>query len=272
MSAIHPTASIHPQAQLGAGVEVGAFAFIDAGATIGDDCRIGPHTTIHSRTTLGSGCSVHAGAVLGDLPQDLGFKGGNTFVRIGSGCVLREGVTVHRGTKEGTVTELGDHCYLMANAHVAHNCKVGSRVILANGTLLGGYAQIGDGAFISGNCLVHQFVRVGRVAMFGGGSGCSQDVPPFMTLRPLTSNEVLGLNIVGMRRAGITPADRLEIKRAFVMLYRSGLSVRDAVDAMRSELHSAVACELIDFVAASKRGVCRPRSDALEVDETDADA
>jgi UDP-N-acetylglucosamine acyltransferase len=253
---IHPTAVVEPGADIGRDVAIGPFAYVQAGARVGDGCVIGPHASILRFTSVGSGCRIHAGAVLGDLPQDLSFKETESFVRIGSGCVVREGVTIHRGTKPGTATEVGDGCYLMAFSHLAHNVKLGANVIMANGALLGGYVEVGDRVFISGHCGVHQFVRIGRVAMLGGASAVSKDVPPFCTTRPMTLNKMLSVNVVGMRRAGIATADREAIRQAFRLLYHSGLNVSQALAAIRESVSSGPALELCEFVAQSKRGIC----------------
>ena len=186
----HASAIVDKSAVIGNDVEIGPFAVIGADVDLGDGCVIGPHAVIHPYTALGSGCRVHAGAVIGDLPQDLAFKQVRSFVEIGADCVLREGVTVHRGTEEGTKTSLGDECFLMANSHVGHNCLVGDGVILANGALLGGRVEVGAGAFISGNSAVHQFVKVGRLAMLAGLSGISKDLPPFCTTHGATINHL----------------------------------------------------------------------------------
>lgn len=252
---IHPSAVVETGVVLGADVSVGAGAFIEAGAHIGDGCAIGPHAVIFKYVTLGPRCRVHANAVLGDLPQDLGFRDAATFVRIGADCTFREGVTIHRGTKPDTATVVGDHCYLMANSHLAHNVELGNRVILANGVLLAGYVEVGDNVFCGGNAAVHQFCRIGRLAMLQGLAGISQDVPPFCTMHGTTMNGVAGLNIVGLRRAGLTPEQRLEVKRAFKLLYHSGLNYRDAVTRIRAELPPGPAHEMAEFVAASKRGI-----------------
>ncbi len=264
---IHATAVVSPQAELGADVTVGPMAVIEAGAIIGKGTSIGPHAVIMRHTVLGAGCRVHAHAVLGDLPQDVAFGGRESYARIGDGCVIREGVTVHRGTKPGTATEIGRECFLMANSHVGHNARLADRVILANGVLLAGYAEIGARAFISGNCLIHQFVRVGRLAMLGGGSAITKDAPPFCTIYTLHLNQVAGLNVVGLRRAGMPPAERLTVKKAFHLLYLSGLNVKQAIAAIRSEFPDGPARELADFAENSRRGLCRHRHGRGDADE-----
>ena len=253
---IHPTAVIEKGAELGLNVSVGPFTCIEGGVTVGDDCVIGPHVSILRYTTLGKACAVHAGAVLGDLPQDLSFKSDESYLRIGANCRIREGVTLHRGTKPGTATELGDNCYLMAMAHCAHNVKLANNVILANGALLGGYVEVGERAFISGHCLIHQFVRVGRLAFLSGGCGVSKDVPPFCTVHGLTVNRVAALNMVGLRRASMGPDERLQIQQAFALLYRSGLNTSQAVAHIKESFSGGPAFEIAAFVESSHRGIC----------------
>ena len=253
---VHPTAVVDPRAQVGGGVEIGPGAVIEAGVEIGPDCRIGPYAVLLSGTRLGARCRVHAHAVLGDEPQDLKFRGGASRVEIGEDVVIREGVTIHRGTIAGSVTRVGHGCYLMANSHLAHNVQLGERVILANGALLAGLVEVGAGAFISGNVGVHQFVRIGRLAMVGGCTAVSKDVPPFCTLPSGGCNTIAGLNLVGLRRAGVSAEDRLALRRAFRLLFRSGLNVHQAVDRLRAEFPSGPASEWAPFIAASKRGIC----------------
>jgi UDP-N-acetylglucosamine acyltransferase len=254
---IHPTAVIESGAELGQNVQVGPFAYIADGSRIGDGCQIGAHASVLRHTTIGAACRIHDGAVIGDLPQDFAFEASTvSYVRIGTGCVIREGVTIHRGTKPDTVTEVGNQCFLMANSHLAHNVRLGNQVVVANGALLAGYVEVGDRCFISGNCAVHQFVRIGRLAMMGGGSAVSKDVPPFCTARPLSPNTILGLNVVGLRRAGFTPAQRAAVKEAFGLLYRSGLNVGQAVEKMKQRFADGPAKEMTDFVEASRRGIC----------------
>lgn len=269
---IHPSAVISPAADLGAGVSVGPFCVIEDDVALGDGCVLGPHVAILSGTSLGRNCRVHAGAVLGDLPQDQAFRDAATFVRIGANCVFRECVTVHRGTLEGTTTEIGEGCLLMACSHVGHNARLGNYVTLANGALLGGYTEIGDRAFISGNCLVHQFTRVGTLAMMSGGSATQMDVPPFCITRSLTSNTIIGLNVVGLRRAGMPPEDRNSLKRAFDILYRSGLSVSSALVEIERQIDTSAIRELCSFLRGSKRGICKFFRDARRRDENEPGA
>jgi UDP-N-acetylglucosamine acyltransferase len=254
---IHPTAVIDPKAVMGKNVSVGPFVFIDQDVEIGDHCVLGPHASILRYTTVGEGTHVHGGAVLGDLPQDLGFKGESSFVKTGKRCVFREFVTVHRGTKPGTVTEIGDDCFLMAHVHVAHNVKMGNRVIVVNGALLGGYVEVGDRVFISGNVLIHQFVKIGCGAMVGGAAGLSKDVPPFCLVQSMGRNIVQGLNIVGARRAGIPPEERKQIKEAFKLLYLSGLNVTQAAEQLKTAFPTGPAAQFAAFVEQAHRGLCR---------------
>lgn len=254
---IHSTAVVDRAANLGRDVVIGPYAVIDSDVTIGDGTVIGAHAVIYRYTTLGMNCRVHAHAVLGDTPQDMAFKEAPSFVRIGAGTIIREHVTIHRGTKPETATEVGENCFLMVNSHLGHNVKLGNHVIIVNAALLAGYVEVGDRAFVSGNVVLHQFVHVGRLAMLSGLSGISKDVPPFCTTAGLMPNSVGGLNVVGMRRAGITPPERIQIKRAFDLVYRSGLNVSQAVERIRAEALSGPAAEFGAFAEASKRGLCR---------------
>ena len=251
---IHPTAVIHPKAQLDATVRVGPYAVIDAGVVLGPHCRVGPHVYLTGQTTVGAHNTFFAGCVIGEAPQDLKYKGESTGLRVGDHNVFREHVTVHRSTRPDSETELGSNNLLMAHCHVGHNSVVGNHVILANGVLLGGHVRVEDRAFLSGNCLVHQFVRVGTLALMQGGSAISKDLPPFSVARG--DNGICGLNTVGLRRAGISAADRLELKKLYHALFRSGRKLREAMAAAEQEFRSAVAQTLLRFLAGSKRGVC----------------
>jgi UDP-N-acetylglucosamine acyltransferase len=259
---IHPTAVIAPTVQLGQGVAIGPFACIEDDVVVGDGCVIGPHVCLMRFTRLGANCRIHAGAVLGDLPQDRNFTGSESCVEIGAGCVIREGATVHRGTQAGSVTRVGDHCMLMAYSHLAHNVTLGHQVVVCNNALLAGHVQVGDQAFISGNCLVHQFTRIGRLAMLSGGSGVQMDVPPFCITRSLFSNTVMNLNVVGLRRAGLSAQERRLLQCAFDILYGAGLPVSRALERLEQEFDSPHVHELCEFVRTSKRGICKFIRDA----------
>lgn len=267
---IHPTAIVDPAAQLGANVEINPYAIVGAGVKIGDGTKLGPHAVIHPFTTIGANCTVHAHAVLGDLPQDYAFQSDvRSFVVIGDRVMIREHVTIHRGSKPDTVTEVGDECFLMAGAHLAHNVKLGRRAIIVNNALLAGYVEIGEGAIVSGGAVIHQFTKVGRLAMLSGLSGIGKDIPPFCVCAGVHLNAVAGLNVVGMRRAGIGADQRKQIKRAFDLLYRSGLNFRDVPAAIRAEFSAGPALEIADFVAASRRGICPLRGGADPEGETE---
>ena len=252
---IHPTAVVEEGAVLAAGVSVGPFSYVQAGATLGAGTQLGPHVTVLEFTALGEGCSLHAGAVVGDLPQDLAFGGDESYVRIGDRCTIRECVTIHRGTTPGSTTVVGDDCMLMACSHLAHNVQLGNHVILANGVLLAGHAEVGDQVFMGGNAMVHQFARVGRLAMISGATAAKKDVPPFCMTRAHTAG-VMGLNTVGLRRASISSQDRRQLKLALKLLYRSGLNVSHALERIEQETEGDLVAELSDFVRTSKRGIC----------------
>jgi UDP-N-acetylglucosamine acyltransferase len=251
---IHPTAIIHPKAQIDPSSQIGPYAVIDEDVRVGPHCVVGPHVYLTGRTTIGVHNHFFAGCVIGEAPQDLKYQGTSTRVRIGDRNVLREHVTVHRSSNPAEVTVLGSDNLLMAHCHVAHNCRLGDHVILANGALLGGYVSVDDRAFISGNCLVHQFVRVGTLALMQGGSAISKDLPPYTVARG--DNGICGLNTVGLRRAGLGPAERLELKQLYHALFRDNQSLRSALSAARRKFSSHSAIVMLDFLAASKRGVC----------------
>ena len=250
---IHATAIIHPDANLDSSATVGPYTLIDADVTIGPDCVIGPHCHITGQTTLGAGNRFHSGCVIGDTPQDLKYAGDPTGLRIGDHNVFREHVTVGRSNKLEEETVIGSHNFLMANAHVGHNSAVGDHVIMCNGAALGGHVIVQDRAFLSTNCLVHQFVRIGTLSLMQGGSGISKDLPPFTIARGL--NEICGLNVIGLRRAGITAEQRLELKQVYRLLFRSGLRLSEALKQAEGHSPNSPAAQLITFAATSKRGL-----------------
>lgn len=254
MTRIHSTAVVDPKAELGDGVEVGPHAVIDAGVRVGAGTRIGPSAYLTGWTDIGTGNAIGCGAVIGETPQDVGFKGGVTRVRIGDRNVIREYVTIHRGTAEGSETVIGDDVFLMATAHLAHNCRIGDRAIVANGALLAGYVDLGERAFVSGNVVVHQFVRIGRLAMIGGGARVSKDVPPYVLVEG--NSIVRAMNVIGMRRAGLSSEARNRIKEAYRTLYRRGLPHDAAMARLESGADLPELREIVAFLKGSKRGLC----------------
>lgn len=251
---IHPTAIIHPKAQLDSTVSVGPYAVIDQHVALGTNCVVGPHVHLTGNTTIGAHNQFHTGCVIGDAPQDLKYNGEPTWLRVGDYNVFREHVTVNRSNNPKEETVIGSHNFLMANSHVGHNVFLADNIVLANGALLAGHVVVADRAFISGNCLVHQFCRVGTLAFMQGGAAISMDLPPFTVAS--RSNDMCGLNTVGLRRAGFIPKQRQELKLLYHTLFRSGKNLRDALAAARQEFTSAPAKIMLEFIAAAKRGVC----------------
>jgi len=259
---IHPTASIAPSAQLGNNVRVGPGAQIDDGCVVGDDCEIRAHAVITGQAVLGKGNQIGYGAIIGAEPQDTSFKNEPSRVVVGDGNIIREYVTIHRGSKGGTETRLGDGNFLMVGCHVAHNCRIGNRVIIVNNVLLGGYVEVEDRAFLGGGAVVHQFVRIGELAIIRGRSALGKDLPPYFMACEV--NEVSGLNRIGMRRAGFGEEVRRDLTRAYKLLYRSGLNISQALDTIEKELYAPARGEeigkLLAFIRGSKRGICRIRA------------
>lgn len=254
MATIHPTAIIHPGAQLDPSVSVGPYALIDENVVLAANCIVGPQVHLTGHTTIGAGNRFHTGCVIGDAPQDLKYAGAPTRLRIGDNNVFREHVTAHRSTKPEDETVIGSGNFLMAHSHVAHNVRVGNQVIIANGALLAGHVSVDDRAFISGNCLIHQFVRVGTLALMQGGSAISKDLPPFTIARG--DNGICGLNVIGLRRAGVGSEERLELKKLYHVLFRSGQNMSNALAVAELRFTSELTQLLMNFVATSKRGVC----------------
>ncbi len=269
---IHSTAIVHPDAKLDSTVKVGPATVIDAEVEIGPHCVIGPHVYLTGATTIGAYNQLFAGCVIGEAPQDLKYNGEPTRLRIGDHNVFREHVTVHRSSKPDGETLIGSHNYLMQHSHVAHNVVLGDYVILAGGALLAGHVSVADRAFISGNCLVHQYVRVGPLALMQGGSAISKDLPPYTVARG--ENAICGLNTIGLRRAGFSDPERLELKQIYRLLFRQNSNLRSALANARNQFDSKPAHVLFDFLASSQRGVCSDmRNGTLKPgDSTDTEA
>ncbi len=252
---IHPTAIVDPGARLGAGVSIGPYAIVEAETEIGEGSEVRSHAVVKRYTRLGRQNVVHEGAVLGGEPQDLAFAGGPSRLLVGDHNVIREHVTIHRGSGPDSPTVVGSGCFLMACSHVAHDDRVGDGAILANAVLLAGHVDVADRAFLSGGVVVHQFCRVGRLAIAGGNSRIIMDALPFVNTTGIPARAV-GLNLVGLRRAAIDPDGRRALKEAYRILLRSRLPLAAAVEEMSGLAHPLVD-EMIAFVRASKRGFHR---------------
>jgi UDP-N-acetylglucosamine acyltransferase len=255
---VHPTAVIDPQAEVGADVEVGPFVVIEGPVKIGPGCVL--RNAAHLIGPLSMGCrnTVHSFAVLGDSPQHLKYAGEPTRLEIGDHNIFREHVTVHRANAHTGVTRIGNHNFLMAGCHIAHDCVVGNNCILANGALVAGHCVLEDGVCLSGNVCVHQFVRIGRLALISGLSGTGMDIPPFMIGQGI--NTTCGVNVIGMRRAGICNASIDAVRKAFHLLYRSQMLLPASLPRIEKELGQVPeVLELLTFIRAStgkgKRGI-----------------
>ncbi|MGD0897217.1 MAG: acyl-ACP--UDP-N-acetylglucosamine O-acyltransferase [Thermoguttaceae bacterium] len=255
---IHPSALIGPHVKLGANVRIGPFSVVEDGATLGDGCILEGCVAVKSGTTLGRDNHVFEGAVLGGPAQHVHPPEHPGRVVIGSGNTIREHVTIHRPLEADHQTTIGDHCLLMANAHVAHDCSVGDHVILTNNVMLGGHVSVGCRAFVSGGVAVHQFCRVGSLAMVGGQARIVKDVPPFVTIDG-QSGYVVGLNQVGLKRAGHGQDVILRLKAAYRLIYRSGLMWEEMLRKLQEEFTEGLAAQFFPFLAATTRGIIPER-------------
>ncbi|MFN2508955.1 MAG: acyl-ACP--UDP-N-acetylglucosamine O-acyltransferase [Chthoniobacterales bacterium] len=261
---VHPTALVEPGASVGADVEIGPYAVVGSEVVLGDGSVIQSHVVIEGAVRIGTKNLIGHGSIIGGPPQDLGYEPETqSRLEIGDGNIIREHCTIHRGTAEGSATLLGDRNFLMAGVHVGHNCKIGNEVVIANNCLLAGYVQIDDQAFIGGGTTFHQHTHVGRLVMAQGSSAFGKDIPPF--LLAAERNFVFGVNVLGLRRSGFSEADRDEIKRAFKLLYKSGLNTRQCLERAGHGDFTALGREFFAFVAEARtRGIvaCRHASDA----------
>ena len=252
---IHPTAIISPDADIAPDVEIGAFAIVGEGCTIGEGSVVAARATLERNVTLGRSVKVGIGTVLGGAPQDLKYAGEETTVEVEDGTVIREYVTINRGTAHSFRTTVGKNCLIMSYVHIGHDCRIGDSVILSNIVQLAGHVAIDDKAIISGMAAVHQFARIGRHSFIGGMSRVAKDIPPFLKAvgNPV---KLYGLNTVGLQRSGMDDATILELKRAYRLLFRSDLNLTQAIERAQSELEPLPEVkELIGFVEASDRGV-----------------
>jgi UDP-N-acetylglucosamine acyltransferase len=260
MSRIHESALVDLGARIDTDVEIGPYAVVEADVEIGAGCRVGAHAVLKSGLRLGRRVRVYEAAVLGGDPQDLKYKGAPSYAVVGDDSVIREFATIHRSAHPEGTTRVGRGAFLMGYGHVAHDCEIGEEAIVASYAALAGHIHIGRRAFVSGGVVIHQFSRIGELSMIGGGSKVNLDVPPFFTVDGVPARAV-GLNLVGLKRAGVTDDDVRALKRAYRLLYRSKLPLRDALREIEA-LGNVFARALAEFVRSSERGICRDRSRA----------
>lgn len=253
---VAPTARVHPDAIVGAGTRIGEYCVVEANVTIGRDCLLEPYVYIKPWTTLGNNNEISAGTALGTDPLDKGFTGERSYLEIGNNNKIREHYTISRGTKPESYTRIGNGNYIMTSGHIAHNCTVGDNVVVASCALVAGYVEIEDQAFLSGGVVVHQFSKIGRLAMIGGNTRVNSDCPPFFLYSDFNAG-AKGLNIVGLKRAAFNLEQIQILKKAYRILYRSGLNLEEALDRIDAELPSDHTRHLTAFIRGSKRGICR---------------
>lgn len=261
---IHPTAVVAEGAKLAQGVHIGPYAVIGPEVVLAEGVKIHSHAIVDGWTELGPRCQVFPGAQVGGIPQDMKFKECRSYVKVGEGSVIRECATVHRSAQEDGVTRIGKHCFLMAYTHIAHDCQLGDYVIIANYTGLAGHVTIEDFSVLSGMVAVHQFVRIGRLSMTSAGSMVGKDLPPYFISQGYPAVP-MGVNVIGLRRRGFTAGVREDIKRAFMLLYRSDLNTKEALERIRETIPvGEELTHLINFVETSKRGISKSRRSARQ--------
>ena len=259
---IHPTATVDPSARIGDDVEIGAYSVVGEEAVIGDGTRLRSHVVVEPYVTLGRRCDVFPGAVLGGIPQDRKFKGEKTFLIIGDDNIIREHVTIHRAAGAGNETRIGDNNLIMAYCHIGHNCQIASGITMANSTGISGHCLVEERVNFGGLVGVHQFVRIGRMAMIGGYSKVVQDIPPFMMAdgRPC---KVLDLNVIGLRRSGVSSPVRADLKQAYKLLYRSQMNMSQAVETIEADVEASPERDyLLDFIRNIRFGSNGRQNDA----------
>lgn len=252
-----PFACIHPDAKIAENVVIEPFCVIEKNVTIGAGTHIGPNVTIYENTVIGENCRIFPGAVVGAIPQDLKFKGEQTYTIIGNNTTLRECVTVHRGTASKGKTVIGDNCLVMAYCHVAHDCHLNNNIIMSNATQLAGEVEVDDFAIIGGGTLVHQFSHIGSHVMIQGGSKINKDIPPYV----IAAREPIaycGINSVGLNRRGFTPEQIHTIQEAYRLIYQGGMIVSQALDTIEATMPQTPERDaILHFIRNSERGIVR---------------
>jgi UDP-N-acetylglucosamine acyltransferase len=256
---IHPTAIIDPKAEIGEEVEIGPYSVIERDVFIDEGTKIGPHVVIRHGTHIGKRCQISQFASIGEAPQFSGYKGEKTLLQIGDRNIIREFVTLHRGTvKGGGKTVIGNENFIMAYSHVAHDCQIGNQVVMANGATLAGHILIEDFAIIGGLSAIHQFCRVGAYAIIGGVSGVLMDIPPY-TKAQGDRAKLFGLNTVGLKRANFSEETLRALKKAYRIIFRSGLTLEKAIKQVGEDeiAQTPEVQHFLQFIQGSKRGITR---------------
>jgi len=253
---IASTARVHSDAEIGPQCIIGEYCVIEQDVSIGAFCLLEPYVYVKRWTRLGEHNEISAGTVLGTDPLDKSFTGERSYLRLGSANKIREHYTISRGTKPESVTEIGNGNYIMTSGHIAHNCKVGNNTVIASSALVAGYVEIEDQAFISGGVVIHQYSKIGRLAMIGGNTRVNSDVPPYFMYSDFNVAPK-GLNLVGLRRAGLSNEEIAALKTAYRILYRSGSKLKEALQRIESELDTEHCHHLVAFIRSSNRGICR---------------
>jgi UDP-N-acetylglucosamine acyltransferase len=255
-ASVASTARVHSQAIIGPQVKIGEFATVEEDVVIGAHCRIEPYVYVKRWTTMGERNEISAGTVLGTDPLDKHFSGERSYLRIGNDNIIREHYTISRGTQPESATEIGHGNYIMTAGHIAHNCRIGDNTVIASCALVAGHVDVEDQAFISGGVVIHQYSKIGRLAMIGGNSRVNLDVPPFFLYTDFNVRPN-GVNMVGLKRAGLSDAEIAAVKAAYKILYRSGLKLKDSLARIVSELNTEHTRHLVKFIQSSERGICR---------------
>jgi len=255
---IHSTAIINTKARIDSNVKIGPYSIVGENVAIESGTVIGPHVVIDPYVTIGKDCNIFQYAAIGAAPQALKFEGEKTFVKIGQGTIIREFVTIHRGTKAGGgLTEVGDKNLLMAYTHIAHDCKTGRHVVMSNNATLAGHITIGDYTTIGGLVAIHQFVRIGDYAFVGGKSAVVKDVPPYVIVSGDRA-KLHGLNTVGLKRSGFSKNTLLSLKKAYRIIFRIGLTLNEAIERVKADVEQIPeVVGLIEFIKSSQRGITR---------------
>ncbi len=255
---IHPTVIVDPKTEISSDAEIGPYTIIGENVSIGSGTVIGSHVVIEPDVTIGPDCQIFQYAAIGAPPQSLKYKGERTYIKIGRGTIVREFVTIHRGTEfGGGITQIGEECFLMAYTHIAHDCIIGRKVVMSNNATLAGHITIGDYATVGGLSAIHQFVNVGDYAFIGGKSAVVKDIPPFV-IAAGDRAKLHGLNTVGLKRQGFSRKTLSELKKVYRIVFRIGITLNEAIERVNAEVEQIPeVVNFVEFIKSSERGITR---------------